>query len=322
MIAPAMPMGMFLDGTSIAISLGFAIFASLVALYHAFSPDEALNARARSQARKREEMRTNRIRPSRSPSREKTVAAVQGLLQRLDLTRGESSRNTIELLARAGWRSREHLTVFLGFRLASPIMLGVGSYSLAAILGGHGSTLRSALIGVVGIIAGAFAPSLFVRNSAQNRRKQIQLGLPDALDLFVICAEAGLSLDAAVSRVSREILSSSPELGDELGLTSIELGFLPNRGDALLNFARRVPETSIRNLVNTLSQTERYGTPLAQSLRVLATEFRDTRMMKAEEKAARLPAILTVPMMLFILPPLFVVLLGPAIIKVLAALPK
>jgi tight adherence protein C len=144
-------------------------------------------------------------------------------------------------------------------------------------------------------------------------------GLPDALDLFVICTEAGLSLDAAVTRVGREIGGSCPELADELGLTAIELGFLPDRRDALLNLARRVAAPQVRGLVNTLVQTEKYGTPLAQSLRVLAAEFRDTRMMKAEEKAARLPAILTVPMIAFILPPLFVVLLGPAIVQVTKA---
>jgi tight adherence protein C len=107
-------------------------------------------------------------------------------------------------------------------------------------------------------------------------------------------------------------------MADELGLTAIELGFLPDRRDALHNLARRVGTSDVRGLVNTLVQTEKYGTPLAQSLRVLATEFRDTRMMKAEEKAARLPATLTVPMIMFILPPLFVVLIGPAVLQVLA----
>jgi len=134
---------------------------------------------------------------------------------------------------------------------------------------------------------------------------------------LVICAEAGQSLDAALTRVARESGASSPELADEIGLTSIELGFLPNRRQALLNLQRRADIPPIRAVINTLMQTERYGTPLAHSLRVLAAEFRDERMMKAEEKAARLPAIMTVPMICFILPALFIVLIGPAIIKVL-----
>jgi tight adherence protein C len=141
--------------------------------------------------------------------------------------------------------------------------------------------------------------------------------MPDALDLMVICAEAGLSLDAALDRVSREMRPSCAELAEEVGLTGVELGFLPNRSQALQNLSDRVPIHGIVGLVNTLIQTEKYGTPLAQALRVLSAEMRNDRIMAAETKAAKLPATLTVPMILFILPPLFVVLLGPAILKVL-----
>jgi len=134
----------------------------------------------------------------------------------------------------------------------------------------------------------------------------------------VICAEGGLSLDGALNRVSREFRRFLPEMADELGLAAIELGFLPNRRQALMNLAKRTDLPSIRGVVNTLVQTERYGTPLAHSLRVLSAEFREERMLKAEEKAAKLPATLTVPMILFILPTLFIVLIGPAIIQVMA----
>jgi tight adherence protein C len=169
---------------------------------------------------------------------------------------------------------------------------------------------------IVGIALGAYAPSLCLRHAIKRRQRKIQRSLPDALDLLVISAEAGLSLDGALTRVAREIGRAAPELADEIGLTAIELGFLPNRGEALRNLMRRVDTPAVRGVVNTLAQTEKYGTPLAQSLRVLALEFRDQRMMKAEEKAGRLPATLTVPMILFILPTLFVVLIGPAIIQV------
>jgi tight adherence protein C len=125
-------------------------------------------------------------------------------------------------------------------------------------------------------------------------------------------------MDAAFARVARELGFSAPHLADEIGLTSVELGFLPNRRQALQNLAKRTDLAAVRGVVNTLVQTERYGTPLAHSLRVLSAEFRDERMLKAEEKAAKLPAILTVPMILFILPVLFVVLIGPAIINVIA----
>jgi tight adherence protein C len=142
-------------------------------------------------------------------------------------------------------------------------------------------------------------------------------GLPDGLDLLVICAESGLSLDAALDRVANEIGDANVELGEELSLTSIELGFLPDRRQALVNLNRRTNLPSIRGVVNTLLQTEKYGTPLSQSLRVLANEFRDQRLLRAEEKAARLPATLTVPMIVFILPVLFIVLVGAAIIRVM-----
>ncbi len=141
-------------------------------------------------------------------------------------------------------------------------------------------------------------------------------GLPDGLDLMVICAEAGLSLDASLNRIAQEIGPSAPELADELALTAVELSFLPERRQALVNLENRSSLPAIRGVVNTLVQTEKYGTPLSQSLRVLSNEFRDTRMLRAEEKAARLPATLTVPMILFILPTLFIVLVGPAMIDV------
>jgi len=156
------------------------------------------------------------------------------------------------------------------------------------------------------------APDLFVNNKVTKRTAAIRKGLPDALDLLVICAEAGLTVDAAFGRVARELGKGYPELGDEMALTAIELGFLTERRQAFENLAQRVNLDSVRGVVTTMIQTEKYGTPLASALRVLSGEFRHQRMMKAEEKAARLPAIMTVPLILFILPVLFVVILGPA----------
>ncbi len=170
------------------------------------------------------------------------------------------------------------------------------------------------------VVLGAYAPDLFIRNTASQRRAKIRLGLPDGLDLLVICAEAGLSLDAALVRVSREMQGAAPELADEFGLTAIELGFLPDRRMALENLNQRTQLPAIRAVVNTLLQTERYGTPLAKALRVLAGEFRTDRLMRAEEKAARLPALLTVPMIVFILPTLFIVLIGPGILQAIDGL--
>ena len=166
---------------------------------------------------------------------------------------------------------------------------------------------------VAGTLVGAYkAPDLWLTNKVKKRSDAVRKGLPDALDLLVICAEAGLTVDAAFNRVAKELGKAYPELGDEFGLTAIELGFLNERRNAFENLATRVDLEAIRGVVTTMIQTEKYGTPLASALRVLSAEFRNERMMRAEEKAARLPAIMTVPLILFILPTLFIVILGPA----------
>jgi len=159
---------------------------------------------------------------------------------------------------------------------------------------------------------GFYFPNILVTKTATKRQQSVTKALPDALDLMVIAAEAGLTLDASLTRVSREMGRQSEELSDEVGLTAIEIGFLSDRRIALTNMTERVPLKSIRSVVATLIQTEKYGTPLAHSLRVLSQEFRNERMMKAEEKAARLPAVMTIPLIMFILPMLFIILLGPA----------
>jgi tight adherence protein C len=166
---------------------------------------------------------------------------------------------------------------------------------------------------VAGTLISAYkAPDIWLKNKITKRSHAVRKGLPDALDLLVICAEAGLTIDAAFSRVAKELGKAYPELGDEFGLTAIELGFLNERRQAFENLANRVDLEAVRGVVTTMIQTEKYGTPLASALRVLSAEFRNERMMRAEEKAARLPAIMTVPLILFILPTLFVVILGPA----------
>jgi len=139
-------------------------------------------------------------------------------------------------------------------------------------------------------IAGFYGPGMFLKNRSQKRGHRLTLGLPDALDLMVICAEAGLSLDAALVRVSRELEPTWPDLSEEFGITAAELTFLPERRQALENLNLRTNLAAVRGVVNTLLQTARFGTPLAQSLRVLAAEFREARLTKAEEKAAKLPA--------------------------------
>lgn len=316
-LADVLPLGPH-GGLLIALVAGAANFLTILTVIRALSPKDLVAARARSHARRRRELRAQRLAPRRAP-RQQSIGVARRLLERLKLDRGAEARKVADQLVQAGWRTPDATTVFLTLRLVSPFLVGLMGYLLAPAVLHQAGTLR--LVATAGAtLAGAYLPSLMLTNVVKRRYAKITRGLPDALDLFVICAEAGLSLDAAMTRVGREIGGSWPELADELGLTAIELGFLPNRRDALVNLSRRVDLASIRGLVNTLVQTEKYGTPLAQALRVLAAEFRDTRMMKAEEKAARLPATLTIPMITFILPPLFVVLIGPAIVQALSAL--
>jgi tight adherence protein C len=217
-------------------------------------------------------------------------------------------------LMQAGIRSKDLAFVVIFARLVLPIVLG--SFILWLVywvdyFPAWGSFKKYMLVAGTFLLAYK-APDLWLKNKVQKRTHAIRKGLPDALDLLVICAEAGLTVDAAFSRVSRELGKAYPELGDEFALTSIELGFLTDRRLAFENLAKRIDLDSVRGVVTTMIQTEKYGTPLASALRVLSAEFRNERMMRAEEKAARLPAIMTVPLILFILPVLFIVILGPA----------
>jgi len=217
-------------------------------------------------------------------------------------------------LSRAGIRTKDAAIAVIFFRLVGPIMIGgtaaIGVYLLHWFP--NASAFKQYMIVAGSLLASYKAPDVYVTNLIKKRQHAIRKALPDALDLLVICAEAGLSVDAAFNRVARELSKAYPELGDEFALTAIELGFLTDRRQAFENLAQRVNLDSIRGVVTTMIQTEKYGTPLAGALRVLSAEFRHERMMRAEEKAARLPAIMTVPLIMFILPVLFIVILGPA----------
>ncbi len=249
------------------------------------------------------------------------LGAMKQVVNWFKLARGKGFQDLRIKLARAGYRSRDAMFVFIFLKLILMAGLAFGASFLLFVL--HLTAMTAGLrILVVLFLAliGWSMPGVFIKNLAQKREDILRKSMPDALDLLVICAEAGLSLNAGLDRVSREIGQTAPELAEEVSLTAVELNFLPDRAKALQGLSDRVPLPGVIALVNTLVQTEKYGTPLAQALRVLSMEMREERIMKAEEKAARLPAILTVPMILFILPPLFVVLVGPAAIKVSQAL--
>jgi tight adherence protein C len=247
-------------------------------------------------------------------NRNEMADKVRSLLGSLKMLQDEQVQKAQRKLMQAGIRSKDLAFVVIFARLVMPLVLGtiiiVGVY-LLDWFPEWGSFKRYALVATT-LLLSYKAPDIWLKNKIGKRTSAIRKGLPDALDLLVICAEAGLTVDAAFSRVARELGKGYPELGDEFALTSIELGFLTDRRSAFENLATRINLEAIRGVVTTMIQTEKYGTPLASALRVLSAEFRNERMMRAEEKAARLPAIMTVPLILFILPTLFVVILGPA----------
>jgi tight adherence protein C len=248
--------------------------------------------------------------------KESGMGAMRQLVDRLDLMRGDVARETADKLARAGLRTKDAMVAFIFFKMALPFLCGaVGLVTINIFAPDDLAYINRVLMALLASAAAFFLPDLAVMQMAKKRRKNLQKGLPDALDLLVVCAQAGLSLDAAIGRVAREVGFSSPAVGEEFSLTALELGFLPERRQALENLKSRTGLKDIQAVVSTLVQSEKYGTPLAYALKVLSTEFRRERLMRAEEKAAQLPAIMTLPLALFILPVLFMVVIGPAIIR-------
>lgn len=312
-----LPPGVTPEDVLVLMSALSALLVTVTVWFSLLHRDPAMK-RARLMARERKTMRAGIMGPRRRNERLPTISMMRQIVDRLNLLRSSQADKISQKLMRAGWRSKDAIIRYLFFKLALPFAFaGIAVFFVyGANLYGLSPTMKL-VVTILSVLVGAFLPDMIVKNAAQKRRDKIRKALPDGLDLMVICAEAGLSLDATLMRVSREMEQASPELADELSLTGLELGFLTDRRKALKNLALRVDLLAVRGVVNTLLQAERYGTPLAQSLRVMSAESRQERVMKAEEKAARLPAMLTVPMMVFILPPLFIVLLGPAVLDII-----
>lgn len=295
--------------------LALASFVVVFLFWIALLDDNSAERRVRMLERRRSDLRSQ-LADSKGGRANEAAAMAKGVVEKLNLLPSDSAKGAAAELAQAGYRTKDAIFIYTFSRLAMPLIGWALGFFLFYVLRVWDTEANNLLMGalMVGIVFGLL-PSLFLRKAKERRMKSMSRSLPDALDLFVICAEAGLSLDATFERVSTELSEAHPDLADEFGLTSVELGFMPDRSKALQALAERCQLQGVRSLVSTLVQTERYGTPLAVSMRVLSAEMRNERMMKAEEKAARLPAIMTVPMILFILPPLFIVLIGPAILR-------
>jgi tight adherence protein C len=296
-----------------------ACMAVFFAIYTAATVRDPMAKRVKALNERREQLKAG-ITASTAKKRAKlvrkteTTDKMRSFLASLSVLQDEQIKTVQQKLAQAGIRRKEYAVSVIFSRLVLPILLGGGAALWIYGLGGlplYSPFKKFAIFAVLTII-GYKAADLYISNLISKRTLEIRKGLPDALDLLVICAEAGLTVDTAFNRVAKELGRGYPELGDEFALTAIELGFLTERRQAFENLAYRVNLDSIKGVVTTMIQTEKYGTPLASALRVLSAEFRNDRMMRAEEKAARLPAIMTIPLILFILPTLFIVILGPA----------
>jgi len=320
MAPSAGPTIMGIDVIMVATALAaVATFAVLVAIYAVTTVRDPMAKRVKALNERREQLKAGIV--ASTSKRRKSISnknemadKVRGALASMKMLQQSQVEKAQERLMQAGIRSKDMAFVVIFARFLLPVVFGVLAIVMVYVVDYFpewGAFKKYGL--VAGTLLLAYkAPDIYLKNRVTKRTHAVRKGLPDALDLLVICAEAGLTVDAAFGRVARELGKAYPELGDEFALTSIELGFLTDRRLAFENLAKRIDLESVRGVVTTMIQTEKYGTPLASALRVLSAEFRNERMMRAEEKAARLPAIMTVPLILFILPVLFVVILGPA----------
>jgi tight adherence protein C len=300
-----------------------AVSATAYTLIMPLFAGEGLAKRMKAVASERERIRArerDRLNKTEKVSlRQTPKQIVSKVVEDFNLGKWLAQEAARDKLTMAGYRGQAPYITFLFFRAVTPILLFVASVLYVFVI----SHLQKSFPVKVGICVGAAylglqAPMLFLKNAISKRQLSIRRAFPDSLDLLLICIESGMSIEAAFRKVSVEIATQSVALSEEFTLTTAELSYLQDRKVAYENLARRTGVDGVKSVCLALQQSERYGTPLGQSLRVMAQENRDMRMNEAEKKAAALPPKLTVPMILFFLPVLFVVILGPTGIKIAA----
>src|SRR5215217_2916685 len=248
-----------------------------------------------------------------------TKSYMKNVVDRFDLKKAFQDDATVDKLAMAGFRGQGHLTTFLFMRFATPLGIFLAAALYLLLLNPGDRPLYLNLVYAIGAgLVGSFLPAILLKNSTTKRQFSIKRAWPDALDLMLLCVEAGMSVEHAFKRVAKEIGQQSAELAEEITLTTAELSFLEDRTRAYDNFGKRTGLDIVKSVMTALIQADRYGTSVGQALRVMAEEGRESRMMDAEKKAAALPPKLTVPLILFFLPVLFIVIMAPAIIKVMS----
>lgn len=310
----------------IAIFASLAMFATLLTILLPYLQQDEFATRMKSAVTERELIRAReRARlaseKGRGTLKQKNSGSMKDLVDRLNLKKALADENTFKNLVMAGYRKQSHVYVFLFFRGLLPlIMLVAGSVYFFGVSETERPFMIKLCFSLGVAFVGFYAPNLFVKSQIQKRQASVRRAWPDALDLMLICVESGMSLEAAFKKVAVEIGIQSPPLAEELTLATAELSYLQERKKAFENLGERTGLDGVKNVAMALIQAERYGTPLGNALRVLAQENRDARMALAEKKAAALPPKLTVPMIVFFLPVLFCVIMGPAMIRVFAAL--
>jgi len=297
---------------------GVAAFVCVWAIGVSFSQRDNMAGKVKAIQGRRKALQSEATGPKKRKKPEASLNVIRKVVTGLQLIKKSQVGKVESRMIEAGFRSKDAIYILAFFNLVLPIMLGLLGF---AVMGLHEVAPKWHVFNYIWPVSGAYfglkLPGLYVGRCRKKRYHAIRKALPDVLDLMTICAEAGLSLAAMLERVSRELAMAYPEMSEELTLTSIEIGFLPDRNKALSNLAERCKLPEVRGIVSVLIQTEKYGTPIAQALRVLSAEFRTARMLRAEQKAARLPALMTVPMILCILPTLFIVIISPAVVKLL-----
>ena len=297
-----------------------AFFAILTVVTPSFQQSN-LESRLKSVANRREELRRRSreaLAGKQNTLRQTDEGVYKRVVERLQLSRLLEDSNLTDKLAQAGFRGPSAVSRFYFFRFVLPFVMATAAVLyLFVFTKGFGLPVMTKVALCTGaMVVGYYAPNLYVSNVATKRRESIVSVFPDALDLLLICVESGMSIEAAILKVSQEVGGTSIELAEELSLLTAELSYLPERRLAYEGLARRTNHPGIKAVVTAMIQAERYGTPLGSALRVMAKENRDLRLAAAEKKAAALPPKLTVPMIIFFLPVLFVVILGPAIMKI------
>lgn len=307
--------------TVLSLLVGALVFGTILTLLGSMGGGVKLESRMKAVAVRRDELKRR--------SRQAIASQTQGglrhtddgfkkrVVDRLNLSKLLEDPKVAERMAQAGFRGPKPLTTFYFFRFSMPfVFLAITAFYLF-VFNDFGLPVMTRVTAVMAAaVVGFYAPNLYLSNRISKRKTSIMQAFPDALDLLLICVEAGMSIEAAIQKVSQEIGGSSIDLAEELTLLSAELSYLPDRRMAYEGLAKRTNHPGVKSVATAMTQAETYGTPLGTALRTMAKENRELRLSAAEKKAAALPAKLTVPMILFFLPVLFIVILTPAMINI------